>query len=142
MKTINIYTDGGSRGNPGPSAIGVFIEGDGKVLGKIGKRIGTNTNNFAEYSAILEGLDFLLQNRDLLSEDSEINFYMDSQLAYSQIAGVYKIKNAVLRELLFKIREKEAEINLPIVYSFVPREKNKDADRLVNLALDNKLLEG
>ena len=139
MKIINIYTDGGSRGNPGPAAIGVFIEGDGLVLGKIGKRIGKNTNNFAEYSAILEGLDFIIQNKDLIGKDSKVNFFMDSQLAYSQIVGIYKIKNSILRELIFKIREKEAEIKLPIVYSHIPRERNKEADKLVNLALDNKL---
>lgn len=136
MKAINIHTDGGSRGNPGPAAIGVFIEGDGKVLGKIGKKIGENTNNFAEYSAILEALDFLVKNKDLLNKDTRINFFMDSQLAHSQIGGIYKIKNPAIRELIVKVREKEAQINLPIVYNYIPREENKEADKLVNMALD------
>lgn len=139
MKAINIFTDGGSRGNPGPAAIGVYIEGDGKVLGKIGKRIGRNTNNFAEYNAILEGLDFLIQNRDLLTKQTSINFFMDSQLASSQINGLYKIKNTVIRSLIFEIREKEALLGASVSYNFIPREKNKIADKLVNLALDNKL---
>lgn len=139
MKAINIYTDGGARGNPGSAAIGVFIEVDGKVLAQIGKKIGESTNNFAEYKAVLQGLDFLLERRDLLSKNSKINFFMDSQLAYSQIVGIYKIKNAVLWDMLLKIREKESQIRLPIFYNFVPREQNKKADRLVNLALDNKL---
>jgi len=139
MKAINIYTDGGARGNPGPAAIGVFIEGDNKVLVQIGEKIGETTNNFAEYSAVLKGLNFLLDNLKLLNKDSKINFFMDSQLVYSQIIGLFKIKNATLRDLLFKIKEKEAEIKLPITYNFVRREKNKNADKLVNLALDNKL---
>ena len=137
MKTVNIYTDGGSRGNPGPAAVGVFIEGDGEVLAQIGKKIGENTNNYAEYSAVLKALDFLLENKNILDKDSKINFFMDSQLAYSQITGVYKVKNGVLKELLFKIKEREAQIKTPILYNFIPREKNKNADKLVNLALDN-----
>lgn len=137
---INIYTDGGARGNPGPAAIGVFIEGDGKILGEIGKRIGETTNNFAEYSAILEGFNFLLKNISFLGKETRINFFMDSQLAYSQISGIYKVKNEVLAKLISKIKQKEKEIKLPIKYGFVPRELNKKADRLVNLALDNKLL--
>jgi len=137
VKTVNIYTDGGSRGNPGPAAVGVFIEGDGEVLAQIGKKIGENTNNYAEYSAVLKALDFLLENKNILDKDSKINFFMDSQLAYSQITGVYKVKNGVLKELLFKIKEREAQIKTPILYNFIPREKNKNADKLVNLALDN-----
>lgn len=140
MNSISIYTDGGARGNPGPAAIGVFIEGDGQILGEIGKRIGEATNNFAEYCAILEGFDFLLKNKSLLGKETRINFFMDSQLAYAQISGIYKVKNEVLAKLLFKIRQKEKEIKLPIKYSFVPRELNKKADKLVNQALDNKLL--
>lgn len=140
MNSISIYTDGGSRGNPGPAAIGVFIEGDGQILGEIGKRIGETTNNFAEYCAILEGFDFLLENKSLFGKETRINFFMDSQLAYSQISGIYKVKNEVLAKLLFKIRQKEKEIKLPIKFSFVPRELNKKADKLVNQALDNKLL--
>lgn len=139
MKRINIYTDGGARGNPGSAAIGVFIEGDGKVLARIGKKIGETTNNFAEYTAVLQGLDFISENKKLLEKDSKINFFMDSQLAYSQIVGSYKIKSMALRGLLFKIREKEAQIKAPVFYNFVRREENKEADKLVNLALDNIL---
>lgn len=139
MKTINIYTDGGSRGNPGQAALGVYVEGDGTILGKIGERLGIATNNFAEYSAILRGLDFLLEKQEILDSNTKVNFFMDSQLAYSQIVGIYKIKSATLRSLLFKIREKELLVGIPISYNFVPRERNKQADKLVNLALDNKL---
>ena len=139
MAKIHIYTDGGSRGNPGPSALGVFITDDkGVVIAKIGKKIGITTNNIAEYSAILAGLTYVLNNKEKILPES-INFFMDSQLAYSQLVGLYKIKNDGIRNLMLEIRKKEAELNIPIFYAHIPREKNKNADAMVNLALDNKL---
>lgn len=138
MRNISIYTDGGSRGNPGEAGIGVFIKDEKQALAKIGKKIGIATNNVAEYAAVIEALSWILENREKLN-DSQINFFMDSQLVYSQIIGIYKIKNDNLRKLLFKIREKEAEIKLDINYNHIPREKNKEADALVNMALDNIL---
>lgn len=137
MKKIEINTDGGARGNPGPAAIGVFIRGDGKVIAQIGKKIGEATNNVAEYIAILEAFDFFLKNKDFLEEDSAVSFFMDSQLIYSQITGLYKIKNQKLKELFLKVKEKEAQIKVPVSYSFVRREENIFADKLVNLALDS-----
>lgn len=140
MSKILIYTDGGSRGNPGPSALGVYVEDEnGKELTSVGKRIGITTNNVAEYSAILEAFLWLSQNSVLLQSDTKIYFYMDSLLAYSQIVGLYKIKNAKLREILFKIRELEAVLGKEVYYAHIPREKNKKADAMVNLALDNRL---
>lgn len=139
MSNILVFTDGGARGNPGPAALGVYIEDElGNPLAKIGKRLGVATNNVAEYSAIIEGLLWVLKNKEKLIPE-KIFFYMDSQLAYSQIAGLYKVKNAKLRELIFKIRELEASIKIPIFYSHIPREKNTKADFMVNLALDNML---
>lgn len=140
MHKILIYTDGGSRGNPGPSALGVYIEDeDHKELASIGKTIGITTNNVAEYSAILEAFLWLGQNLKLLQDDTKIYFYMDSLLAYSQIVGLYKVKNNRLREILFKIREQEAFLKKEVYYTHIPREKNKKADTMVNLALDNML---
>lgn len=138
MRNISIHTDGGSRGNPGPAAIGVFIEDENKTLAEIGKRIGEATNNVAEYKAVLEALSWILENKEKI-KGSEINFFIDSQLIYSQIIGVYKIKNDNLRTILFEIRKKEAEINITINYNHIPREENKKADTLVNMALDNIL---
>ena len=141
MSDISIFTDGGSRGNPGHAALGVFIEDSNhKVLARIGRRIGVATNNVAEYSAIIEALTWALKNKEKLGIKS-INFYMDSLLAFSQISGIYKIKNQRIREFIFEIRKKEAELDIPIRYSHIPREKNKEADLMVNLALDNKLFE-
>lgn len=139
MSKIVVFTDGGSRGNPGPAALGVFIQTeDGKELASIGKRLGETTNNVAEYSAIVEAFNWLLDNKLKLAIE-EIHFYMDSQLAYSQLNGLYKIKNTQIREFILEIRQKEAELGIPIAYTHIPREQNKKADFMVNQALDNLL---
>ena len=138
---LNIYTDGGSRGNPGPAALGVYIQNqDGTVLARIGKTIGIATNNIAEYSAIVEGWSWILSNKEKMTSLRRINFFMDSNLAASQLNGLYKIKNANLRVLLFSIREKASEIDSQAYYTHIPREQNKQADSLVNMALDNKII--
>lgn len=140
-KILRIFTDGGSRGNPGPSALGVYIENDkGLFLDEIGRALGVNTNNFAEYSAIVEGLSWAISHKAQMPSLARINFFMDSNLAASQLNGLYKIKNPVLRELLFSAKQKEAEIGFPITYTHIPREQNKKADRMVNMALDNQIV--
>jgi len=140
MNLISVFTDGGSRGNPGEAAIGVFIQNDeNEVLAKFGKKIGVNTNNVAEYRAVIEALNWFLENKNLFSQDIEIRFYVDSQLVYSQLSGLFKVKNEVIRNLIFTIREKQKKLGLKISWTHVPREKNKKADQLVNLALDNLL---
>ena len=140
MAKIHIYTDGGSRGNPGPSALGVYITDEkGKVIEKIGIKLGITTNNIAEYSAILAGFTYVLENKEKINPES-INFFMDSQLAYSQLIGIYKIKNDGIRKLMFEIRKKEAELNIPIFYAHIPREQNKRADELATSAIKNKTL--
>lgn len=140
IKILNIYTDGGARGNPGPSAIGVYIEDEkGKEVESIGKKIGNATNNTAEYKAVIEALLWIIENKEKFSEDVIINFHLDSLLVCSQIKGLFKVKNADLRIYLFKIRVLETEIKNPIFYTHIPREKNKKADALVNKALDMSL---
>lgn len=139
MSNLYVYTDGGARGNPGPAAIGVYIKNEEKDLAAIGKTIGRQTNNIAEYRAIIEALNWLLENKENIDKNAKINFFVDSQLAYSQIVGLYKVKNDNIRTLLFKIREIEAELKMQIIYKHIPREENKKADSLVNLALNKKL---
>jgi Ribonuclease HI len=139
MSNITIFTDGGSRGNPGPAALGVFIQDEkGQELARIGKALGETTNNVAEYSAIVEGLNWLLENKERLNIGN-VNFYMDSQLACSQLNGVYKVKNPRIREFVFEIRQKEAALGIPIIYAHVSREQNTKADFMVNQTLDNQL---
>ncbi len=135
--TLNVFTDGGARGNPGASAIGVYItDGNNKKIAGFGKTIGIATNNTAEYKAVIEALDWIIENKKSLSKDTKINFFMDSKLVCSQIIGIFKVKNADLRNLLFDVRQREAQINFPIYYKHIPREHNTKADEFVNSALD------
>jgi len=140
MNELFIYTDGGARGNPGLAAIGIYIIDDekNKVL-SFGGKIGFATNNIAEYKAVIFALEWIIKEKEKLKNVKKINFYLDSKLDCSQINGLFKIKNAKLRDCLFLVREKEAQIKIPITYNFIPREKNKNADILVNKALDNNL---
>jgi len=128
---IKIYSDGGARGNPGPAAIGVVIEDEsGQPIKKISKYIGETTNNQAEYLAILAGLKYA---KDLKPEKTTC--YLDSELVVKQLNGEYKIKDSDLAEIFIKIWNLMHEFK-QIEFKHIPREKNKSADRLVNLALD------
>ena len=139
MAKILVFTDGGSRGNPGPAALGVYIQDEtGKELAKIGKKLGETTNNVAEYSAIVEGFNWLIENKKNVNIENA-SFYMDSKLAYSQLLGFYKVKNERIKKFITQIRKKERELGLPVYYNHILREKNKKADFMVNQALDNKL---
>ncbi len=132
---LKVYTDGGSRGNPGPSAIGGVGYLDGEKIIEFKKSIGIATNNDAEYRALIEALTNIknqiskIKNTDQISK---IEFYSDSRLMVNQVNGLFKVKNGKIREYIFKIRSLEQEINLPISYHHVPREQNSEADRLVN----------
>lgn len=139
IDTVNVFTDGGARGNPGPSAIGVYIEdGTNRKLAGFGRRIGIATNNVAEYKAVIEALDWLIENKKEFSKDTKVNFFLDSKLVCSQIIGIFKVKNANLRDLLLSVRDREAQITLQIYYKYIPREQNAKADTFVNKALDNQ----
>ena len=135
---VTIFTDGGARGNPGPAAIGVVVLDEvGNILAKKGKPIGVATNNAAEYGAVSEALH-LIKDELLFrySPIDSITFVLDSNLVVQQLNGIFKLKNANLRNHLFTIRSLEIEIHVPIYYTLVPREKNRQADNLVNKALD------
>lgn len=128
-----IHTDGGARGNPGPAAIGVVIEKEGKIIHEFGKTIGETTNNVAEYTAVIEALIWLASKNYTLEIK---NFFLDSKLVVEQLNGRFKLKNANLRELFLKIKILEQEVGGVITYQYIPREKNTQADFLVNQALD------
>ena len=132
---FTIYTDGGSRGNPGEAAYGfVIYDESNKILIEEGKRLGIQTNNFAEYSGIKEAFKWLEQNSKV--EKPNIQVFMDSQLAVEQLSGRWKIKNETLRNLYFTIKQIEVRLGGNVNYSHVFRDKNQEADRMVNLALD------
>jgi len=127
-----IFTDGGSRGNPGPGAIGfVIFDVDGNELFKIGKQIGLTTNNMAEYSAVEEAL-MVIKNNYNQNKENIFEFNIDSLLVVNQLNGLFKIKNLNLKEKIIKIKQMEKEIFGKISYQYIPREKNFLADSLVN----------
>jgi len=129
-----IYTDGASRGNPGIASYGFSIsDGKGKILFEEGKYIGIATNNFAEYSGVLNALKYIKKH---YPNAEQINFYMDSKLVAEQLSGRYKIKSLNLKPLIHEIKELEAKFEL-ITYKHIPRELNKRADSLANQALDS-----
>ncbi|HWN21974.1 MAG TPA: reverse transcriptase-like protein [Gaiellaceae bacterium] len=126
-----LFTDGGARGNPGPAAYGYVLEAeDGTVLASHGEAIGIATNNVAEYSALLAGLEKAVE---LAVGDVEV--VSDSELMVKQMRGEYKVKNAALRELSLQAAQLAREVGT-VRYTAVRREHNELADRLVNEALD------
>lgn len=135
---ITIYTDGGSRGNPGPSAIGVVIYKENQIIKTYSEFIGKATNNETEYQAVI----FALKKAKLLfgkgkAKEMEIEFLMDSELAVKQLNHEYKIKEERLQLLFIKIWNSILDFKT-VSFKHIPREKNKEADRLVNEALDNQ----
>jgi len=131
---LHLYTDGGSRNNPGPAGIGVVLKGtSGNVLEKCGKYLGIKTNNEVEYLALLEGLKIAKKyNPECLI------CFMDSRLVVNQLNGIFKIKNGRMRELVLQVKQIEPKFQ-KVEYRYIPREKNEEADFLVNQALDKKL---
>ena len=128
---IKLFTDGGSRNNPGPAGIGgVVYEGE-QVLFTFSKYIGIGTNNQAEYKALIEGLS-LLKEKGIRSVDC----FLDSELVVKQLNGLYKMRNEELRPLYDQVLGLVVSFS-HITLNHVRREQNKLADKLVNEALDN-----
>ena len=137
---ITLYTDGGARGNPGPSGIGVVIIGeDGKVLKEISKYLGKQTNNFAEYEAVIVGLEALkkLFGTKKLQE-SHVEIKMDSELIARQLSGIYQIKEPTLFPQFIKVHNLMVKDVPHITFTHVRREHNKEADKLANEAMDQR----
>lgn len=128
-ETLYLYADGGSRNNPGPAAIGVVIKDPrGGTLKEISRLIGVKTNNEAEYQAIIAGLSAAGEFKP-----DRLVCFLDSNLAVNQLNGRYKVKAANLRPLLFKIQKLLGALP-PVEFRYISREKNREADRLVNQA--------
>jgi len=139
MKKIIIYTDGGSRGNPGPSAIGiVFCNEKGEIIKKYSEVLGESTNNEAEYQAVIFALKkFKALFGNKLAKNSEIEVRADSELLIKQIQGLYKILEPKIQSLFLTAWNLKLDFK-KVKFKIIPREKNKTADRLVNEALDTK----
>lgn len=132
-----INTDGASRGNPGKAAYGIVIrKREGEILHQEGKTLGINTNNFAEYTAILEAIKYVVDHYSAKGPH-QIEVRCDSLLAAQQLLGNYKIKNPVLKELYYQIKALEMDAGV-VSYQHIPREENFVPDRLANIALDNE----
>lgn len=144
---VIIYTDGGARGNPGPAAIGAVIQfpqDHGKLFAsgehkKYGETIGRATNNVAEYSAVIFALK---KAKSLLGKEKakkiSIELRTDSELLTKQLNGEYKVKNENLKKLFMEVWDLKSDFK-EVSFRHVVREKNKEADAMVNLALDGKL---
>ena len=133
-KKVFAYTDGASRGNPGPSALGLQIFDENKnLIHEAGRCLGENTNNFAEYSAVLEALQ-LCHDHHI----EELCLFSDSQLLIRQLTGEYKIKSANIRPLAEKCMKLLQNISKTKLVH-IPREQNSGADHLANQALDASL---
>ena len=129
---LTIYTDGGARGNPGPAAIGAVVGNK-----KYGEYIGETTNNVAEYKA----LAFALKKAKALlgkkkAKETEVECYMDSELLTKQLTGQYKIEDEGLQPLWLEIWNLKLDFK-KVDFHHIPREKNKEADKMVNEALDS-----
>ncbi|TSC74373.1 MAG: ribonuclease HI [Parcubacteria group bacterium Gr01-1014_44] len=135
-----IHTDGGSRGNPGPAAIGAVIEKfGGGMKHEYGEFLGQATNNEAEYKAVIFALKKLKQlvGKDK-SGEAEVEFHVDSELLVRQLGGQYKVLDEKIQKLFLEIWNLRIDFG-KVIFKHVPREENKEADRMVNYALDREL---
>ena len=131
MKKYIIHSEGGARGNPGPAAIGAVIKDEqGLEIQYISQKIGETTNNQAEYKAIISALEKALEMGVEYAE-----CFLDSELVVQQLNHKYKVKNKDLAPLFLKVHNLSLQFK-KISFHHVMREKNKEADRLVNEALD------
>jgi ribonuclease HI len=132
MGKLTVNVDGGARGNPGPAAIGVVVRNDdGAIVEAMGETIGAQTNNVAEYRALIRGIELALAHGA-----TEVELIGDSQLIVRQIEGRYKVKHAAMKNLHAEARKLLSNFESWSIRD-VRREQNADADRLVNEALDD-----
>ena len=132
MKTekVTIFTDGASKNNPGPSAIGVVIKDQqGQTITRISQGIGHSTNNQAEYKAIITALKEAIR-----LGARQVNLNSDSELVVRQLKGRYRVKNAALKPLCQQVKQLQSHLE-SFTINYIPREQNREADSLANAAL-------
>jgi ribonuclease HI len=133
LRELIVYSDGASRNNPGEAGAGVYIMQDGKPLERIARYLGMTTNNIAEYTAAIAGLERAVQ-----LGASSVKLFADSELLVKQINGLYKVKNEGLKPLHARAKELIAKIGR-VEVQYIPRAMNKEADALANKAIDEKI---
>ncbi|MBU2542803.1 ribonuclease HI family protein [Patescibacteria group bacterium] len=132
MKKLIIFTDGGARGNPGPAATGIIVKDEnGKTIASFGEYLGKQTNNYAEYMALISGLK---KAKELKAD--EVECLLDSKLVCEQLKCNWKVKEPTLQKLFVVAYNLSAEFK-KVTYKHIPRERNKEADAEVNKVLDN-----
>ena len=132
--TLHAFTDGASRGNPGESGIGLLVrDEDGNVVASMNGHIGITTNNVAEYVALLT-----LLKRSKSLGCSRLVAHSDSELMVRQVNGQYKVKDQVLRQYYQKIVKILAKAPFEFELKYIPRELNRDADRLANIGIESR----
>lgn len=136
---IIINTDGGSRGNPGPAAVGITARAGFETIFEISEYIGSQTNNVAEYTAVTHALHHLIEHQ--VTADSCL-FILDSELIVRQITGQYRVKETHLQTLVQEVHRLIKELKnkgtlKTVAFQHVKRNENKRADQLVNQALDS-----
>lgn len=136
--TFKVYCDGGSRGNPGPSAIGFLVKNQtGDTVHTHHQLIGQTTNNVAEYQAVIAALKWLVKYPATQDHaTTSIQFFLDSKLVVNQINGNFKVKDNRLRDLFATAQNLQSKISAPLTFTAIPRDQNSLADSLVNQALD------
>lgn len=134
---LTIYTDGGSLNNPGQAAIGYLLYDGSTCLHRASQAIGIASNNVAEYTALITALETTAQMRESgqIPTLTAIEVYADSELMVKQLNGVYKIKNPDIKQCMTRLQSAIKQLNVPISFTHVLREKNKEADQLVKQAL-------
>jgi len=138
MNKVIIYTDGGSRGNPGPAAIGiVFCNQKNQIIKKYSQKLNKTTNNVAEYEAVIFALQkFKALFGKKLAKSTEIELRSDSDLLIKQLNGRYKILDSKIQPLFLEVWNLKFDFK-KVKFKFISRKKNKEADSLVNEALDS-----
>jgi ribonuclease HI len=137
MEKLTVYTDGGARGNPGPSGVGVVIyDAQEKVVKELSEYLGTQTNNFAEYEAVIRALKALKQLLSGKSKTTPIHFKMDSELIVRQLNRRYQVKEAGLVPQYMKVHNALIKDFGEVTFTHIPREENGRADTLANTAMD------
>jgi len=136
---VTLYTDGGARGNPGNAGAGVHIVDErGTLIEDVAKPLGVATNNEAEYHAVIIGFEKILEHFSMEVGHLDVTLKLDSELVGKQLMGSYRVKEPRLKELF--MHAKESMDNFRSVHIVcIPREQNKEADRLSNLAMDQGL---
>ena len=133
LKQLSIYTDGASRGNPGESGAGIIIYNErGELVKKVKKYLGTTTNNVAEYRALIIALEEAQQ-----LEGDVLHLFSDSELMVRQLNGIYRVKDSKMKALASEARRLLSHFKNYSI-SAIERKKNKEADKLANLAIDER----